>query len=159
MGNNWFTTAVMEGLPATLLALATGKGDLEKGNFYNVGPRYGIQGFNQFWSDNVWWKIMGGASVSIFANTINNTSPLALSIISGLRADGNYHPFKVEDALDIFKEVSSINAGWQVLTAMNTGRCLSKNEGFQGNITALNALFQGVTVLHNQKYDDAYHIT
>src|SRR6266404_1606824 len=161
MGQNWFTSAVMEGLPATLLALATGKGDLEKGNFYNIGPRYGIQGFNQFWSDNVWWKIMGGASVSIFANTINNTSPLALSMISWMRGNSKEmeHPFKVEDALDIFKEVSSINASWQVLTAMNTGRWLSKNEGYQGNISTLNALFQGATGLHNQKDDDAYQIT
>jgi len=31
------------------------------------------------------------------------------------------HPFKVEDALDVFKEVSSVNSAWQVLTAMNTG--------------------------------------
>lgn len=161
MGHNWFTTAMNEGLPATLLALITGKGDLEKGNFYNVGPRYGVQGFNQLWSDNVWWKLLGGASVSIFANTLTNMSPLALSIQAGIRGNPKEmdHPFKVEDALDVFKEVSSINAAWQVLTALNTGRWLSKNEGYQGNITAMNALFQGVTGLHNQKDDDAYHIT
>lgn len=158
MGHNWFTTTMNEGLPATMMAMITGKGDLEKGNFYNVGPRYGIQGFQQLWSDNVWWKLLGGASVSIFANTIASASPLTLSIISGLRADGERHPFKVEDALDIFKEVSSINTGWQVLTALNTGRWLSKNEGYQGDVTALNALFMGATGLHSQRSDDAYQI-
>lgn len=161
MGHNWFTTAINEGLPATLMAMITGKGDMEKGNFYNVGPRYGIQGFNQFWSDNTWWKLMGGASVSIFANTVNSSSPLALSIIAGIRGNPKEmdHPFKVEDAVDIFKEVSSVNAFWQVLTAMNTGRWLSKNEGYQGDITAMNALFQGATGLHAQKSDDAYQIS
>ena len=161
MGHNWFTTAMNEGLPATLLALITGKGDLEKGNFYNVGPRYGIQGFTQLWSDNSWWKLLGGASVSIFANTLASASPLALTIMSGIRGNPKEmeHPFKVEDALDVFKEVSSFNTSWQVLTALNTGRWLSKNEGYQGNISAMNALFQGVTGLHNQKDDDAYHIT
>src|SRR5258706_134381 len=161
MGHNWFTTTMNEGLPATLLALVTGKGDLEKGNFYNIGPRYGIQGFTQLWSDNVWWKLLGGASVSIFANTIAATSPLALSIIAGIRGNPKEmdHPFKIEDALDVFKEVSSINASWQVLTAMNTGRWLSKNEGYQGPIGTMNALFQGATGLHSQKDDDAYQIT
>lgn len=161
MGHNWFTTMMNEGLPSTIGAMITGKGDLEKGNFYNVGQRYGIQGFNQLWSDNTWWKLLGGASVSIFANTIASASPLALSIISGIRGKPSEmeHPFKVEDALDIFKEVSSINASWQVLTALNTGRWLSKNEGYQGNVSAMNALFQGVTGLHNQRDDDAFHMT
>src|SRR6266852_4852497 len=161
MGHNWFTSAMMEGLPAILGAMVTGKGDLEKGNFYNVGPRYGIQGFNQLWSDHTWWQLLGGAGVSIFSNTLASASPLALSIISGIRGNPKEmdHPFKVEDALDVFKEVSSINSSWQVLTALNTGKWLSKNEGYQGNVSTLNALFQGVTGLHGQEADDAYQIT
>jgi len=39
--------------------------------------------FKLYGLTNVWWKLLGGASVSIFANTIASSSPLALSIISG----------------------------------------------------------------------------
>lgn len=156
IGDRWIESAVHEGLPSMLLKLTTG-------NFYNVSERYGIQGFSTIReamrSDQPWWKVFGGAAFSTIAGTVENTDGFTKAIMSGIRADGKF-PFKVDDIIEPFKEIASINAAWKVGMAIHAGRWMSKKEGFvDRDITPANAIFMGLTGLQSQRATDVNLVT
>lgn len=156
VGDRWIESAVHEGLPSMLLKLTTG-------NFYNVSERYGIQGFSTIReamrSDQPWWKVFGGAAFSTIAGTVENTDGFTKAMMSGIRGDGKF-PFKVDDIIEPFKEIASINAAWKVGMALHAGRWMSKKEGFvDRDITPANAIFMGLTGLQSQRATDVNLVT
>lgn len=161
-GDNYITSLLTEGIPSVVTALVTGEGDLRKGKFYNIGDRYGAQGFTSIRealrSDGTWWRILGGASVSSFANTIVSADGATKALWSFLKRDesDSRFAFKADDAIDVAKEISSVNAAWKLWVAMNTGRWMSKNEGYITDTTRPEALFMTMTGLSPQEQDDIY---
>jgi hypothetical protein len=150
--SDWIEHMLMEGIPATLLTLATG-------NNYNIGPRYGSQGFNQIQNtlanDGKWWEL-AGASGSLLHNTISNFSGMTTAVGAMMRGDTKTFPLTADDILDIGNEVQTVNKGRTLVTALRTGQLLSKNSSFITNVDKVNALFMTATGLTPQEQQDAY---
>jgi hypothetical protein len=140
INSGWYG-AVMNGLPAAMLQAATG-------NTYNVGERYGNQGFTSLrdalQSDKTLWDLAGGAAGSTFVNTWANADGFRRAMVSYIKGDPGFQ-MKPEDAADIFKEVSSFNSAWRLWAAIHTGRWLTKKEDYATDVTPLNAVFQTLT--------------
>lgn len=163
VGESWYKSLIMEGIPSYATFLATG-------NAYNIGSRYGSQGLqfiqDSMQSDYTVWKIIGGAGLSVMSGFFSGLSPLQQSIstwMNGKNEDmaalGKDHPFTVDDFIEPFKEISSVNALWKTIHALNTGRWLTKNEGFVKDTNKLDAMFMGITGLSPQGQDDMYNKT
>lgn len=154
VGENYLST-LMEGLPATLMAVATGGGDMTKGNWYNVGERYG-PGFSvirdALQGDRTLWDLAAGAAGSTLTNTWVQSDGLRTALTGFVRGD---FKLKSEDVIDVFKEISSVNAAWKTWAGINSGRWLAKGEGYVTDTSAMNALFQGTSGLQEQKINDA----
>lgn len=159
-GTNFWPTLAAEGIPSMMLALITGKGNYHAGNYYNVGDRYGAQGFTQIRealrSDTKWWQLVGGASASIAVNTIANADPAWKGLISLMKGDGKAFPMTLDDFLDIFNEFSSLSQAKKVLMAANTGKWMNKNEVFVDRASTADAIFMGATGLSHQAQDDMF---
>jgi hypothetical protein len=162
MGDNFVSSLLMEGIPSIITALVTGEGSLQKGKFYNIGDRYGAQGFTSLRealrSDGAWWRILGGASVSSFANTIVSADGATKALWSFLKRDSSDARFalKSDDIVDMAKEISSVNAFWKLWVAMNTGKLLAKNEGYITDVAKPESIFMTLTGLSPQEQDDIY---
>lgn len=162
VGDNFINSLFMEGIPAMTVAMITGGGDYKKGQFYNVGDRYGAQGFTQLRealrSDGTWWKLLGGAGVSTAVNTITNADGFTKAILSFARGDSADTRFKLklDDLVDLGKEISSVNSAWKTIAALNTGKWFSKNEGYITDVSQPAALFMAGTGLSPQEQDDIY---
>lgn len=162
VGDNWLSTAIDQGLPAIALALITGKGDFRKGNNYNIGDRLGSPGFTQLSdamkSDHAWWQLLAGAAGTTLIDQLTSTSNFFRSMGSMLKpnnADKSF-PLMLDDFVDIFKNISSVNQAWKVIAAVHTGKWMSKNEGYIGDVSKANAAFMAITGLSPQQQDDAY---
>lgn len=164
VGDNWLQSMIMEGMPAAFLAWATSDKGKKNGNWYNINDKLGAGGLQQFNellnSDTKWWQFVGGASTSIAANTINNSRGWVRSMYSmmtGKQGD-EYFPMKIDDWLDIFKEVTSVNQAWKAMVGIQYGKWLSKNELYQADVSKSNAIFMGLTGLNLQNSGDNYII-
>lgn len=155
VGDSWIKSAVMEGLPAMALAHITG-------NQYNIGPRFGSPGFTQFneamKSDTSLWKLLAGASGTTLYNTLTATSPFFYAAGSVLQPNNKdkAFPLKLDDFVDLTKEISSANQLWKLIAAINTGKWMSKNEGYIGDVTKANAAFMALVGVNPQAQDDLY---
>jgi hypothetical protein len=153
VGENAFEQAVTEGIPALLLGLITG-------NQYNVGDRFGSNGFETIREamrgDRTWWEVAGGAAGSTAINTLYAMKDgFGWAMLSGLKADGNaFGRTTIDDAADIFKEISSVNQTWKVIMALQTGRWLSKKELNLTDVSAGNAIFLALTGMSPQSVTD-----
>jgi len=158
VGDNWYSTAIDQGLPAMAMAWITGKGDWQKGNNYNIASRYGSQGFTQLVGDKTWWQLLAGASGTTLINTLSSTNNFMHAMAAmAFRPNGEKpFPLQLDDFVDIFKEISTVNQGWKLYMAINTGKWMSKNEGYIGDVTKANAFFLAMTGLSPQQQDDTY---
>lgn len=162
LGDNWLSTALDQGLPAMAAAHITGGGDWKKGNNYNFGDRYGSPGFTQISdalkSDHAWWQLLAGASGTTLLDQITSTSNFFHSMASILkpRNEDKAFPMKLDDFVDVFKSISTVNQTWKLIMAINTGKWMSKNEGYIGDVSKANAAFMAMTGTNPQQQDDAY---
>lgn len=156
VGENWLTSAVMEGLPAITMAQATG-------NNYNIGGRYGSPGFTQLYdalkSDHAWYQLLGGAAGTSLQNTLGSANSF-FHVAGSMMAPNNKDkafPLKLDDFVDIFKEITTVNQTWKVLAAIHTGKWMSKNESYIGDVTKANAAFMATFGLNPQEQDDLFN--
>lgn len=160
-GENFIKTAVDVGLPAVMAAwIFHGKTDNQ--SLVNFGARYGSPGFTQLndalKSDHTWYQLLGGASGTTLLNTLTSTSnffKVAASMLSPNNKDKAF-PLKVDDFVDLFKEVSTVNQTWKLIFALNTGKWLSKNEGYLGDVSKAGATFYALTGTQPQAVEDSY---
>jgi len=164
VGDNWITSAVMEGLPAVFAAWATSPdGDISKGNWYNIS-KLGTGGFTQLnnlmSSDAKVWEFVGGASGSIMANTVKNMSGIYRSVgsmLTGKQGDEAF-PMKWDDWVDVAKEITSVNQTWKGTVAITSGKWLSKNEAYQSDVSKGNAIFMAASGLDLTNAADNYNV-
>jgi len=164
VGENWLTSAVMEGLPAVTLAMITGKGDIQAGNKYNIGPRLGNQGLTFFndalRSDHPMWQIAAGVSGTTLMDNLTSTlGPVWRVLGNQLNSDNSKktYPLKIDDLLDAVRSYST--SGSQIvrlITAIETGKWMSKNEAYIGDVSKANAAFMAITGLSPQQQGDSY---
>lgn len=160
--NSYINSAVTEGLPALLLAIVTGGGDASQGNWYNIQERYSMQGFDVFKDvlrgDKTFLDIVGGAAYSTLSSVYAAKDPFLQSLVDGIKGEGK-HPFKIEDALDIFKEISSVSAGVRLYSAIQLGKWLSRKEANLGDVSPANAAFMTIFGLQPQGVNDVVNQT
>lgn len=171
VGDNPVMDTIVQGLPAVFMAWATSPdGDTRKGNWYNISDKLGAGGFTQlrdaFYSDKSWLAFIGGASTSILSNTWNNSSGLRQatlgnwynsigSMMTGNEAEEAF-PMRMEDWVDVFKEVTMVKNTWAASVAIQSGKWLSKNESYQQDVTPMNAIFMALSGLNMQEPADNY---
>lgn len=168
VGDNWLSSMLIEGLPAAGLAwLTSPDGDPKKGNWYNVGDKFGVGGLtylrDAMKSDQSMWTFIGGAATSIAANTWGNTEGVRRSsweMMHGSMMTGNDNDavFKMtlDQWVDVFKEISSVDAGRKAFVAVQFGKWLSKNDGYQADVSKANGIFMALTGLNLQNAADNY---
>lgn len=153
-GENWYSTAVMEGIPALLGGLISGKGELHKGNIYNIGDRYGVKAPIEdiVDSDKTVLQIMGGAAYNSLGNTWAQTDGLrrlAYGVMHGnMDVLGDLTP---EDVIGPFKEITSVNGINQVIAATRYGNWLSKNNAVLHPSSVASSLIYATMGLSEQR--------
>jgi len=161
-GANPLADTLMNGLPASMLAMASGGGDYQKGNQYNVGDRYGTQGFTQLRdslrSDKTVWSLLGGAATSTIMNTIASADPFWQAARSLMSPDEEGNTFKLTSShfVKLFSEISSADAATRAIYALNTGKWMSKNGAYIEDVTGKDVLFRTITGLRSQSQDDIF---
>lgn len=159
VGDSWIESAITEGVPAMMIALLTGEGDIKKGNWYNIGDRFGAQGFETIREamrgDKTFWDIVGGAGYSVLKGIYDQSDGFGNAMLSLIRGDSDKKvQFAPEDLLDVFKEITSVNQTWKAIAALNTGRWYSKKEGYLTDVSPLSAIFMSATGLQPQDVSD-----
>jgi hypothetical protein len=136
VGDDMVTSSLMEGIPAAIGAFASGGGDPHKGNWYDVGPRYGTKGLEFLGratggsSDKGWLDVLGGPIYSIAKNTWQLSDGLMYAMGSLMRGDGAAFPMVTEDVADVFREITSFNSLWRVYAASQYGRWVSRKDAY-----------------------------
>ncbi len=159
VGEKFWSTLLMEGLPAMAMALITGKGDVQKGNVYNFGERYGTQGLDPIrdvlYGDKPFWSLLFGASGSVLGNTLSAMSPMVDYALAW--KDGLPYTLHTQDFVKPLLEVQSVNAAWHAIAAYNTGLWMSKSgRTLEKNVSLANALFMAGTGMQNQDTAETY---
>ncbi len=156
VGDKWYQTAIMEGLPAFFGQMATG-------NVYDVGQRYGTPGpdviRDVLVGDKGWWNIVGGASFSTLASAFQLSDGLMAAMVSFLRQDNEAFPLTANNFVDPFRTISTFSNAWKVRYALNTGRWMSRNETYMDNTSPANAIFMGMSGLQSQGAADVNKVT
>lgn len=174
VGDKFLSSAIMEGVPAMLAALSTGEGDvfdvperLRSGNWYDVGPRYGSNGFDQIRQalngDKSLWEVLGGPGLSTAGKMITGGSSFLKGTVEMIKAvaggkDSEF-PLKWQDLMDPLNQVASVSALRRHIYMLNTGKLISNTEtqmSKPGEISAANAWFMTTFGLQPQSARDVY---
>lgn len=157
VGDNWVNSALMEGLPAAVVASITGGGDAKKGNWYNFS-QFGDKGIDTLQefidSDKTIWDVLGGASFSTLSDGWAQTSGLRNWAMNMIRGDNEQFPLKTDDFIGPMKEIASVNDSFRLLSAIHTGRWMSKHDTYLSDVSPLSAMFQTVTGVTDQRVAD-----
>lgn len=145
VGDDYFRSMFMEGIPSAIGAMITGKGDPQAGTWYDVGPRFGAKGLeflgSATQSDKGWLDVLGGPLYSILKSTYQASDGLTFAMTSLMKRDGEAFPMIVEDVADVAKEISSFNAAWRVYAASQFGRWVSKKDAYLADSSTGQAIF------------------
>lgn len=156
VGDSWIQDATTNGIPSMLLGLATGTS-------YNIGDRLSAQGFETIKEalrgDTAWWEVMGGAAFSTIANTLSRSDSFTRAMFSAIRGDGEAYPMTMSDVTDIFQEASSISSTLKLITALNIGKFMSKNETYLGDVSKSEAIVNYLTGLTPQGIGDINNVS
>jgi hypothetical protein len=158
VGDNFFSSLFMEGLPSMIGAIASGGGDFQKGTFVDVGSRFGTKGLEFLGgldrADKSLMDILGGAAWSVTKGTVEQSDGFRRAMINMVRGDNDTFPVSVEDVVDCFKEITSVNTAWRTYAAIQGGRWISKKEAYLADTTPAAALFSAVSGLKDQRITD-----
>lgn len=159
VGDKFLQSLAMEGGLSSLGALVSGNGDISKGNFYNVGDRYGAK-FpieETLDGDKTIWQLFGGASLQSLSNTWAQSSGLravGMGLITGhIEALGELTP---EDGIGPLKEITSVNSVNHIIAATRYGNWMSKNNAVLHPASLGNAIFEAATGLSEQRDTDMW---
>lgn len=151
VGEDYAQSLFAEGIPAFMAAYATG-------NWYNVGERFAPQGFEfltqAFRQDKGFMDIVGGASYSTWSSGFKSMNGFYNAMASFYREDGAKFPLKLDDLIDPFKEIYAVNSAFRLAAAINTGKWISKNEGYLTDVSRSNAIFMTLSGLAPQSTAD-----
>jgi len=148
VGDDYVQSLLMEGVPAAIGALITGKGDPQAGTWYDIGPRLGTKGFEFLGQatnpDKGFLDMAGGPIYSIAKETWKASDGLMYAIGSMMRGDSEVFPMVMEDVADVAKEISSFNSAYRVYAAMNFGRWVNKKDAYLTDASTGQALFSAI---------------
>lgn len=158
VGDNFFSTAAMEGVLSAIGAIVTGKGDPSAGTWFDFGDRLGNKGLEFLGgvnrADKTFLDIAGGPAYSIIKGTVEQSDGFLNAMMNLVRPDSELFPLAPEDFIDLLKEISSVNSFYRTLAILNTGRFISKKESWLADATPFQAVFAGLTSFKDQRIND-----
>lgn len=161
-GEKMIPSLLMEGPTAMVGAYITGKGDMQKGTFYDFNNRFGPNGYQVFRDlledSPSFWKILTGAVGSKVGDTLSRLSPFVNVMYSQMETDPNKHTFKLtlDDWLRVGGSVNSWNMGTRMAYAEAFGKWYDRNGRPVSDVGKLDALFRTLTGLKDVVEDDIY---
>ena len=163
VGDKLLPSLAMEGLVSAIGAVVTGKGDPRAGTWFDVGPRYGSKGFEFLGGMNSYDKgymdIIGGPAWSVAKGTAEQKDGLMNLVGSMLHDGGELFPPTVEDVIDIFKEITSVNTAMRTIAAAQVGHWISKREAYLADTSTGHAVFSAISGLKDQQINDIQTMT
>jgi hypothetical protein len=105
-------------------------------------------------SDKTLMDIVGGPAWSVVKNTVQSSDGFRAAMADLIRGDGEHFPVAVEDVVDIFKEISSVNTAWRTYAAIQGGRWISKKDAYLSDTSGAQAMFSAVTGLKDTGITD-----
>lgn len=164
-GSGLGSTLAMEGGVAALSAFISGSGDMKKGNWWDFS-KFGNKGLSPlqtaFQGDKTYMDVLGGASWNFMKHLVGQSSGFNMATMAMLSAgdDPNHpkiFPYKLDDVVDLAREVSSVNHSLQLYTALRTGEWRAKNGTvLDKNVSAPSAAFMATLGINPLKATDAY---
>jgi hypothetical protein len=152
----WLSTFANEGLPAWTMAMITGQ-------LPNFGDRFGSQGFQNIKQalrgDIPWWQVIGGASTTVASNFVSaGLDPYYQYAMSWYRGDSPDERFRIKgsDLVEPLKEISSFSTAAKWITAIETGKWVSKNEATVTDVSPWQATLLSLTGMNPQEQDDMF---
>ncbi len=162
VGDNFWKSLLMEGIPSAVGAIMTGGGDPQAGTWYDIGPRFGTKGLEflgsatQTVGNKGWLDYAGGPAYSIIKETIGQTDGLARAVLAMAHGGEEVFPLTVEDIADVAREITSFNSAWRVYAATQFGRWVSKKDAYLSDISPAQAIFGAMFGVKDQNIDDMY---
>lgn len=158
VGDNAIESLIMEGIPSSLVALATGGGDPSAGTYLDFGQRFQTKGL-EFLSnigtpDKSFLDIVGGAAYSFAKNTYASSDGLRRALLSMATGDGDLFPMKVEDLTDVARSISSVNSVFKVWASIESGKIVSKNDAWLADGSVGQSILTALTGLKDQRIND-----
>lgn len=149
-GESQIADGFMNGVPASLLKLATG-------NWYNVGERYGSPGFDLprdiLYGNKSFWSMFAGASGSVVTDSWERADPFVRQMASWLRGD-NAFKLTAEDVLGPLRIPTSGNNLMRLHTALTSGDWITKHENIvSSGVQPWNAVLMSATGLQPLEAD------
>jgi len=146
VGDNYLESALWQGMPALVMALASG-------NWYNIEDRYGVQGLQPLRdllrSDKTAWDVFGGASYSTLSDTIGSVDPFWQAMKSMIKGEGDF-TLKPEHFLNPGLGIASVSYAKRLWLAINTGKWMTKKEMPIDDASMGNAMFMTLSGLSPQ---------
>lgn len=147
-----FISAMTEGIPSTVISMITGQQ-------YNVADRYGPGGLDIIkdilTGDKAILEIFGGASGGLINDIFKSAYPVFAGTLDVFKGDSTYEPV-LADLIDATRNISSVNNTLRTLMALNTGKYITKNEMYIGDMTKFDAIFSAITGLTPIEIQDTF---
>jgi len=157
-GKDWDKSnekAIMEGLPALFLELATGKQ-------YNVGERLGAQGNPLFRDilngDKGFGDFFLGASGSTMKDIAKAMQPIVYGIGSALTGNNDKFPILFDDLMGVARVTSSVNTAYKAVYAWNYHKYITKSGMNIANADEVDALMMTAFGLTRRDVADSFRL-
>jgi len=143
-------------------AWMTGKGDMQKGTFYNFNDRFGANGLqimrDLLQTDPSFWGIIGGAVGTDIGATIASLSGFTNALYSMMEGDPSKEawPLKVDDWVAPLKTVSSYKYADRMVYALQFGKWLDSHGRPTSDVGKIDAVFRTLIGVTDQAVDDQY---
>ena len=153
--DNTLAEPFIDGMASTILEWATGM-DL------NVSERYGPGGLNTFYD---LWKgdaeirdIFLGASGGILLDTLADGEPLWKAFQASVDTNENtVFPLTINDLVEPFRNISTVNTSIKLWEASNLGRWLSANETYLTDVDMKEALTSAILGLDPERVSNSFN--
>jgi len=162
IGKNAMETFWEEGGLSFLGAYITGKGDFQKGNWYNFNNKIGANGLgvlkDLFRGDETVWKVLGGASGSAVGNAIAATDGFmksAYSMMVGAQGDEAF-PMKLDDWIEMAKIASTAKLADRLYYAYQFHKWIDTHGQAIHDVSMADAVWMALTGLSHQQSDDRF---
>lgn len=146
----WYQ-ALSEGLPTMLLNAISG----HETSLQRFGPN-ATQARDIIDGKKDWMDVLGGASGQMMGKLASSTMPFYMWARSGFSQNSGYK-ITMNDIVNGLENVSSFNNAEKAVVAYNTGKYVSKTEGFNTSVDKYESVLLGLG-LNPQRVNDAYQL-
>ena len=153
--DNTIAEPFIDGFASSILEMATGM-DL------NVSEKYGPGGLTTFYDllkgDSELSELLLGASGGIIGDTVKDTGGILKFIWETIDLnDQTNFPITIQDLVEPFRNISTVNNAIKLQEATNVGKWLSQNENALTDVSAQEAWTSAILGLDPERVSDAFN--